>query len=400
MAAKNLLRVLSSAAANLPGWPARRRSGHLPTGWRVYLVRTITGELGPQVDPVTGSWAIELNGTESGQLTIRKAELARLDRRWFAPWWASVLFTYTFDGVERPIVGGPVTSWASETDEELVLDFAGPRRILDARVARREGAANADLIVYRDMSRGAIMWALVKVATAKPGGGLPIVHGSPSEAHGVPYIQLEAWNLSSASIGRRLQELSDDSDGPDVMLRPRWANGGRTAVEWALVHGTTTNPTIAQDSTPDWDTTSARANVSSVSVRSAAEHLASRVWVTGAGEGAGTTIAAATDLAVVDAGGPFLEAVASDANLVTTEEAKARAAAELAAREDMLDQVTLGVRANDPKAPLGTWHVGDKGNITLAGWFSIPDGTRQARIIRATGGLTDNITLEFQEDAW
>lgn len=394
-AAARLMSILRAAPASLNGWPTRRLSGPLASGWRVYLVRTVTGELGPAIDPVAGSWAVELNGTDGGQVTLRKADLRRLERKWFAPWWAGVLFTYTHEGVERPITGGPVTGWPSETREELVLDWAGPRRIFERRYL--EGTVDVKLT---GMSLGGIAWALVEAGMAKPGGALPIVRGTPAEA-GDHQRTFEWWNVANNAVDKRLEELSNVIDGPDVMLRPRWATEARTRVVWALVTGTSVNPTIAQDWLPDWDTTAARSGVEAIGIKSSADHLAGRVWATGAGEGAGTVVRSATDLTFVAEGGPLLEAVVSDSDQAKADVIADLARSELAAREDMLAQVSIGVRANDPKAPLGSWHVGDKAAVTLGDeWETIPAGTHALRIIRASGDLTHKVALEFQEDSY
>ena len=66
----------------------------------------------------------------------------------------------------------------------------------------------------------------------------------------------------------------------------------------------------------------------------------------------------------------------------------------------MTDQVTLKFPANSIKTPLGAFFVGDIASVTLAGWLSIPAGTRDMRIIKMDGNLEPTVTIDFQEAQW
>ena len=46
---------------------------------------------------------------------------------------------------------------------------------------------------------------------------------------------------------------------------------------------------------------------------------------------------------------------------------------------------------------LGTFFVGDIAAVTLNGWISVPSGTYPMRIIKMTGSLNSDVTLDFQE---
>lgn len=362
--------------------------------WSVHLLRTVTGEVGPQVDPVSGSWSIELNKTETGSLTLTKTDLARIPREWWTPHIGGVLLAYTGpDGITRPIVAGPITGWPSETLTHLEVEFEGIRWVLAGRII----AQNMNLT---NLSLGSIAWRIVdETCSIKPGAGLPVVHGSPDQETGHQRTY-ERWNLSNNSVDKRLTELSGVVDGPDIMFRPEWANDEHTLIQWSMVHGTEDRPPIAQSWTADIDTTAPRSGVLDIKVKSEAAHIVTRVWATGSGEGEGVARTYVEDLSSLADRQPFLEKVISETDQGDVEKLRAKASGELAASKRMLDQVDLTIRADSVKHPLGLWHVGDTCNVTLAGWVSIPDGMHPMRLLKASGGLDEKVSLEFQEDAW
>lgn len=365
----------------------------MKTGWHLYSLLTTTGEVGSELDPTSGSWSIELNKTESLQATVKKSKLRGRQEKWWHPWSGGLLLTFTSnDGVERPIVAGPITDWGAESRDELSFTGAGIRAIFEHRTVW------ADL-AYKDMTYGDIAWALIQHGMDRSGGSLPIVHGIPQET-GRYQRTYEKWNLQNNTIDKRLTELSEVINGPDMMFRPRWVDDTHRRIEWVLVHGTAFSPYIPQDWQPDFDTTAAASGVQSPSIRSTGKSLRSRIWYTGAGEGEGIVREYAEDLTDLEEGMPFLEEVFSDSDQDTPEILRNKAGGALATASHMVDQVTFSVRANSTKAPWGSYFVGDTASVTLKGWISVPDGTRNMRIIKANGGLDMAVTLDFQEAVW
>lgn len=367
--------------------------------WAVYLIRTVTGEVGAQLDPTTGSWSIELNKTETGSVGVKKQDLARIPASWWRPWQAGILFTYTDPfGDEKPVVAGPITGWPTETKTEFTLDWAGIRKILERRII----TTNKE---YKGISLGTIAWRIVEETSAeKPNGGLPIVHASPEQTvsddkadHQRTY---EAWNLSNNGIDKRLTEISEVINGPDIMFAPRWANDEHTAIEWGMYHGTEARPPIIQTWTPDFDLTGPNPAITDPSITSDASALVHRVWATGSGEGDDVARAYAEDLTTLKDWVPYMEKVITDSEQADTAKLGAKASGELENSKHMIDQLSFSVRADSKKYPLGSYMVGHTGNVTLDGFFSIPDGTYPMRIIKASGGLDEKVSLEFQQDAW
>lgn len=360
--------------------------------WSAYFIATTSGQVGPAAKASSGYWSIELNGTESGSLTIPKTALRTVGREWFDPRrGGGVLLTYTHENVERPIVAGPVLNWPSETAESLTISFAGIREVFERRTLDRD-------LRFDGPSLGTIGWELAVEGMNRPGGLLPVVHGGIPEQTGRQRTY-EAWNLSNNWIGKRWSELSEVIAGPDIMLRPRWTDGTKTAIEWAFVHGTELDPGIPQEWVPDFDGTAARGNLAGLTVRTSGANLASRVWAIGAGEGNGVARTYAQNLDAVNAGAPFLEAVLSEPDQEDESKLLAKAEGVLAVSQDVLVQITADVRADDPKAPAGSYNVGDLANVTLPDdLLTVPAGTRALRVVKASGDLGRTITLDFQED--
>lgn len=363
------------------------------TGWKVYSLRTTTGEVGSEYDPVSGSWGIDLNKTETIRIEVQKSELRNREKLWWMPWSGGVLFTYTGqDGVEEPIVAGPIYDYEYETTDTLTFLCGGIRKILERRLVWSD-------LSFKNMAYGDMAWGLVSHGMDKPGGKLPIIHGTPSE-NGRFEKNYQRWNLANNDIDKLLTDLSELQRGPDIMFRPQWADEDHTRIVWVMVNGTQLNPSIPQNGEPDFDTTAAKADIGAPTISSSAKYVNSRVWVTGSGEGEGVVRVYAENLVGVQNGMPFLETVISASDQSEQGALQAKANGALVSPYEMVDQVTFTVRANSRKHPLGSYHVGDTAQVTLKGWLNIPDGTRPMKIISANGDFTDAVTLDFQEDRW
>lgn len=364
--------------------------------WVIHLVQTTTGQVGRTISPASGSWSIEINKTDSGSVKINKDDLRGVGIEWFSPWWASVVWSYqTDDGRLIPWCGGPIISWPSEDTDTLSLDWRGMREVFAHRHMEKD-------YKHRGLSLGTIAWEVVKAGMDKPGGRLPIVHGSPTESgSSLNERTYEAWNLANNECAKRLTEISEVINGPDIMFRPQWANDDMTAVEWSFVHGTSYDPTIAQALHMVWDTTAAGTHITAPSVVSDGSQIATRVWGTGAGEGAGTVITKAESLELVKDGLPFLEAIISDPDQTKAAPILEKCRAALATSRYMVDQLSLSVNAAHKTTPLGTWFVGDDVTVNLSDdWLSVPSGDRIMRIIKASGGLDELVKVELQEGQW
>lgn len=363
--------------------------------YKVYSLRTTTGEVGSAFDPVSATWGIELNKIEDFSVTVKKSELLRRDKMWWHPWSGGVLITHTGeDELEHPVVAGPIHDYGTETLTELTLSCAGIRKIFERRVIDKN-------LRFTGATYGEMMWGLVQAGMEnKPGGKLPIVRGTPHE-EGIWDMTYYGWNLANNSVDKLLTERSEIIGGPDIMFRPRWVEGKyQRQIEWVMVWGTKLNPLIPQTRTPDFDTTATQSEVATASLTSSARNLRHKVWYTGSGEGEGIVRVSAQDLSGVEQGQPFLEQVFSESDTDSADSLQRRAAGALAVSSQMVDQLTMGVSTTSTKNPLGTFFVGDMATVTLKDWINIPDGTRQMVIIKMNGSLDSTVTLDFQEGTW
>lgn len=387
-------KMLRSMNRRISGTRTRRmgRPGRAD-GWRVWLINTVTGDKGAQLDPRELNWSVLLNDTEEMALTVRKDDLRGITRSWYTPWLGGVLLTYTRAGVEIPWIAGPIINWGAETREELPLVVRGYREIWAHLVIGTD-------LRPRDTSLGNIMWLLAAQAQIKPGGGPPIYDGSPDPTGRGHERNYEAWNLANTNLDKLMTELSEVINGPDVMFRPQWRDADKTGIRVAVCHGTALSPRITPTANPVFDTTPARSPVKALSVATDAKALVSRVWATGAGEGTGTARVRVEDLTLVQAGFPFLETVVSQPDQTDTAKLREQAAGELAARVDAIDQITVTARADHQTTGVGAWRVGDPAKVRVAGWEAIPDGVLDTRIIKASGSLSNDFTVDFQTDSW
>lgn len=354
---------------------------------------TVTGEVGSPIDPVSLSWGIELNKIEDLTLTVKKKDFFKREKHWTAPWSAGVLLTYTNHlDEETPWVAGPIYDYGTETTTDIQLKAAGIRKVFENRVIW-------DDLTYRGMTYGDIAWAIIKHSMDRAGGGLPIVHGVPAE-DGRFERTYERWNLANNGVDKRLTELSEVIAGPDMMFRPVWANDEHTKIRWEFVHGTKLSPLIPQSRVPDIDTTAPGSDVADVSIVTSGAAIRHRVWCTGSGEGEGVARGYAEDLSGVEQWQPFLEMVMSDADQSEVSKLEDKARGALGSVSQMVDQLAIKMDGGSTKNPVGSFHVGDRAMVTLKGWHSIPDGSREMTIIKMSGDLTSMVSVDFQEDSW
>mgnify|MGYP003082930659 FL=1 len=363
------------------------------SGFKLYWIHPVTGEVGAYISPESGgSFTIALNSVEELSFTVQKKALKQLNPEWWAPLTGGALLTHTgADSIEYPIVAGYIADWGKETLHTLEIKIKGIRGIFENRTIWQH-------LEYRNTTLGEIAWQLCLHGMDRPGGHLPITRATPDLETAARERTYEKWNVSNNLIGKRWKEITEVINGPDLMFRPKWANKEHTLIEWEFCAGGEAYPFIPQSWVPDFDTTPALAQIEDVSITSTGKDLVNRVWCTGSGEGEGTAIAFAENLrSVYERNAPFVEAVMSDSDQSTVDVLRQKAEGALQARQEMIDQVTLSFLASSPKTPLGSFHVGDTANVTLAGWLSIPDGTRAMRIIKMSGDLSGKITLDFQE---
>ena len=387
--------------------------------WTAYLIRPITGEVGAELSiAADGKWQIDLNDIESFSVTATKRRLREIDRSWWKQWGGGVLITKTgLDGDEQPWLAGPVIDPPEEDRTEITLLCNGIGALLEKRTvlnkdygpdgqtpsAETMKALAESHMLRSGMSLGTIAQEVVEVSTGvKMGGQLPIRYASPREVRSRLNVRdYEGFNLANNMTWKRLTELSNVINGPDIMFRPEWRDKERTHIVWAMYHGTARQPAIEQKWEMSLDTTAPRGPVSSVKVTHDGTDVTNRVYWTGAGEDQGTLIRMVQDTSRMVDYMPLLETVGSTSDSANPDLILTHAKARLAQGGKPLTQLTLTVDGDDERTEIGHWHVGDLAAVTLGDeWLTLPRGTTRQRLISASGNfVTSEVKMEFQEDA-
>lgn len=279
---------------------------------------------------------------------------------------------------DRVVEAGPIWSRSEGDDGTLEIRALGLRSLWDHRLVLNHltsvttpGAVAASSLSYAGVSLGTIAKRLVQEALAHTGGSLPVVFQADEAGSSVrtyPGFEL-------ASVGQRLQELSQVQGGPEIDFQPR-LTPDRTGIEWVMRTGTTAQPWLAQVGL-DWmvDTTVPRGALGSLSVVEDASKVATRAWAKGSGTDEATLIsrpAVATDR--LDAGFPLLESAESYSSVVDQATVDAHAAGDLVANDRPMQtwKVTVAVDSRVGAARPGDWwsiRVGDGRVLVDAGLY-------------------------------
>jgi hypothetical protein len=365
--------------------------------WTAYLMQTASGQIGPQISFDDLSWSIELNGTDSIQISLRKSELPNVDRSlWLAPWWGGVVICWN----EVPIAAGPIIARPTESAENVKISCGGIRSVLAQRVVIGEyynwtGLAKTN-VSYSGLSLGTIAKRVVALVQEKPAGKLPISYAVPDETalndadHQRNY---RGFNVSNLKCDDVLTKLSNTISGPDIMFRPKRV--GDSQLTFEMWNGTEKQPRISQTQYPVWDTT-VEGDVVDMSTITTGSYQTSRVFATGAGQDEALIMEVATNTTLLQKGFPLLESViTSDSEKSTTVQGYAQS--ELAENVNPLLEIQMTIRA-DAAIPLGEFWPGDLIQVVTKGWISLPDGVNRMRLLAISGDASANLKVNLQMD--
>jgi hypothetical protein len=355
------------------------------------------------------SWDIPLNGIESLKATIKKSSVPYLidQSKWFAPWWGGILLKYG----EVPIFAGVITGRPLENYNDIELDCVGIRAILANRVVAQEFTDWSQLakskVAYYKLGLGTIAKRVVQAVQEKPGGALPISYPVPDETQdGTPSLDdldhqrvYEGYDLQNITCDAVLTKLSEVHNGPDIMFRPRMANGG--TVTWDMWTGTESDPRISQQHLHVWDTDASLGAVADLSIVTSGAYQTNRVYSLGAGSGRGTLITMSENLTTLNQGFPLLESVIAISQSTNKKVVQAHGDAVLNQNQKLIREITLTVRAGG-YYPIGTYWPGDLVGIHTKGWVALEDGVHLCRLLHMSGDLNSasDIKLVMQPEVY
>lgn len=375
--------------------------------WRAYLIETMTGLRGAEVEMSTnGRFDITLNRAGAATVTVQKSSLAGITSRWLRPWAQGILLTLESDALgEVPVFAGPITAPPAEYVDSLSFSVSGIRSIFEHRfVTDRDYGTDYDAmrkskLVYKDKQGAWIAQDLVRRGIEKSGGYLPIRFATKVPEAGSVSITYNGYDLENGTVDKRMAELTNRRGGPDILFVPEWADETQQYIRWAMHTGTEAYPPIAQDWTMMLDAGAPEPHISELSMNVDGSHYSTRHFATGSGEGAGLAIAVDDDRRLLRDGHPLLEG--TTAYPTVTEYGTlidyARAGTDIRPWVEL--HATVGIA--DSRSPYGQWLVGHTAVIKPGPWHTIPDLEVPRRILRMAGDLdTTHATLYFQEDQW
>lgn len=369
-------------------------------GWSAHLVETLTGQVGPRMRIIGGTWVDgPLNDATSGEISVPTRDMVGFDPWWRTAWSGSVLVCW--DG--HPVVAGPILDDPTGDIDSVLVRFGGLWDLLDYRAATArdfsegQGAELAEsTLTLTGGSLGTIAQDVVRAIQARPNGWFPIRYASPRETGTGRVRNYQGSNISNIFAGKLLREITEVINGPDIVFRPEWVEPG-TRMRWAMHHGTEGMPEIAQERVFSVDLTAPKARVAEPMVSSQSSRLA-RAYGSGAGEGE-TTVVTVVDRAPQEHV-PWLETIVSDGQVEesSTHLLKARGRGLIQPRQVVQMQVTLP--AGGDLMPLHTWNTGDEMVVRVPdGFLYVGRGEYRMRIVSRSGSLdSESVKVEFQPE--
>lgn len=402
--------------------------------WSVYLFQTVSGQLGPRIEPSQLDWEIEVNGIENISMTLAKSEIPKFapNTPYLDPWWGGVAVLWN----NRPIVAGPITTRPQEDFYTLRVNAKGIRSLLarrqavpdmvnwnnlndkdyvanwssdgvNSKVAPKETTTKFQNKTYASLARMAVELSMTKI-----GGKLPIdfmvpitKFTDPSKEPDGTYIKPEnrphhrrwaGWEGMNVNVDSILTELSEVDNGPDILFIPI-LKGNR--IRWQMWTGKNdTFPEFVGEHEPMWDTTANQGTISNLTLQLSGSKQTNRAFAIGGGSNGGQPLAMAQDLNKIRAGYPLLESFETFPQFTKNGKSvlQTKAKESLRADDKPRHQLTGTVRVEGPPE-VGTFWPGHYGKLITQGWYGLSNGTVRAKILSISGDLSQDMQIGFQE---
>lgn len=402
--------------------------------WSVYLFQTVTGQLGPRIEPSQLDWDIEVNGTENISMTLSKSEIPKFSSNtpFLEPWWGGVALLWN----NTPIVAGPIVTRPVEDFFTIRVNAKGIRSLLARRQAVQDmqnwsNLSNKDIrrhwstdgpestttpdpakSKFRGKTYASLARMAVEISLKKNGGQLPITFpvpitnftdpakhpdGTVFKEHEKPhYRRWAGYQGMSINVDAVLTELSELDNGPDILFIPK-LNGSR--IYWEMMTGKNDSfPEFVGDHEPIWDTTANHGTISNLTLQYSGSKQTNRAFAIGGGSDGAQPMAMAQDNSKIAAGYPLLESFESFTHFTekSSTTIKSKANELLRADDKPRHQLTGTVRVEGPPE-VGTFWPGHYGQLITQGWYGLSNGTVRAKILSISGDLTYDMSVGFQE---
>lgn len=282
---------------------------------------------------------------------------------------------------------GPITAYApAEDDSTITVSGKGIWEAFNMRVLHNKDwnsvvsritDASANLTftdslwnIARSLAFHALNWS------ARGGSGLPVDLPAADPAGGTDTRSYFGYDL--VTTGQRLQELTQDDNGPDIYFQPYLTvGGGSRAIRHSMLIG---QPDIVQAGVPllfDYNS-----NLTKLSITADIKNLATTAWAKGAGSQDGLLYGYATATPLILAGYPAIDRIDSDHSSATSQPALngwATAAINLYGNQQV-EQWKATVKTDmDPQ--WGEYIPGQYANYEVHDHPWVPDGRYLFRLI-------------------
>lgn len=361
-------------------------------GFRVFTYNTMTGKIWATVPALNPSWGMALSGTGnvSCSIPIKAEELIGLD---MASGTAENRMSLGISYGQQILEAGPILDRSNDADPDLLeVNAEGLRGIFSVRkalskAAQEYGAPNVPASILRLPATGGttmpgLVRELIRAGVLNPpanAGALPIVF-PPFQAGPISRIY-NGYDLRW--IGDVLKDLSDEENGPEFRLRPRFNDTNPTYVEHVLEVG---EPLLRQQG-PNWkwDGTVPETGVVGFGSTSDGRKMAARFWRPGQGQEQDILLGRKTNQDMVSQGMPWMESDTASKQEADISTLHSLAAQDAIAGSAPQQQFSISVDAASNPV-LGSYRPGDWADVTIPpGHPILPGGKATVRIMAIDG---------------
>lgn len=367
----------------------------------VYACETVSGKNLGRIPALVQNWRRELNGTDTASVVLAPGALTTATRDNYrllttpARMTCVIEWTNPGDTVGTPVFAGPF--WNRKWDDKTTLNATGIKSILDRRkLVTWAPPYQTQVLQYANMTLGSIAAQIVGFVTSnsKPGAGLPITLPSTIPDTDPTHVKTyQGFNLKTA--GSALTDLTNLINGPDIDFLPTWADATRSAINYQMRVGTTTQPQLYAPSKITFDASQPKSSVKKITYVDDSSQLATTQYGNGAGSDVDTLMSAATNPNLVNLGWPALEQQTDYKTETVQAKLDAAVQGDLAVAQKPTEQ--WGLIVDGTLAPvLGSYNLGDIAKVRVANHVWIPDGDYTQRVIAIQGDATTSVTLSVQ----
>lgn len=350
----------------------------------VYL--TVTGEVVGEV-PLAElpTWASQVNA--DGSWTVKTeigalGGLSKTDLRGLTDSWRFSVAICWGSGAAGDYIcqAGPLTSdqLMSEAPPILQLGGSGLWGLLRATLQLASGWAGVSLASGADTTYTSSLQGIAVNILSNANARNPMPIDIPSAISGTATRTYNGYDFASA--GQRLQELTQDAGGPDVLLRPYFADSSH--IRHTAMVG---NPSLAVAGNPV--TLDYPGSILSILPTRAGTALTTSTYVKGSGSGYAMVWKSTADTTLPGAGWPNLEGVDVGLSSLTDPaalQARSDGVQKLNGRPVETWAVTM-LQAN-ADAPFGSYDPGGTAVYNVQGHCWIPDGAYTQRVLGFASG--------------